>query len=287
MQIFVTGSDGQLGKALERSLRRLDGIKYFMLSKNDLDITNADAVDSLFSKAGRNSVVINCAAYTDVEKAEDEPEKAFLINETGAKNIASASVRYGLKLIHISTDFVFNGEKGSPYNENDLPDPLSVYGKSKYAGEKAVLGVCDEFAVVRTSWLYSTTHKTFLNKIIEKARQVPVLKVVSDETGSPTYSNDLASALIDIALKIIRGKNRFSGIYHYCNSGSVSRLEYARRIIELSGLKAQVLPVLSSEFQMKARRPENSSLDNKKIVKEFGLSIRSWEKALEEAVGEL
>ncbi len=288
MKIIVTGSSGQLGTAL----KFLSGIyaeyDWIFLSRNDLDITDSGKLDIFFSKTEMSdSVIINCAAYTDVEKAEDEKEKAYLINRDGARNLAVRSLASGFKLIHLSTDFVFSGMKGSPYIEDDIPEPVSVYGKSKYAGEQEILTIPDNCLVVRTSWLYSTTHNTFVRKIYSRLKAGKPFSVVLDETGSPTNVDDLASALIKIIEKIKSVKNFRTDILHFCNSGEVSRYYLAKKIAEYAGSGTSIQPILSDELNMKAERPHNSALDCERTVKEFGLGVRSWDKALKEAVDKI
>jgi len=285
MYLLIIGSEGQLGTALKNTAVRLGLNNCIFLSKSDLDITNNAKVEEYFkNNIVKDAVVINCAAYTDVEKAESEPEKAFQVNSLGVKNIVESCRESGIKFIHISTDFVFNGLKSGLYNESDMPDPVSIYGKSKAEGEKAVLENPENCLIVRTSWLYSTTHNTFLNKIIERSKAGTQLKVVEDEIGSPTYASDLAETLIQICGRISEIENFRTAVYHYCNTGSVSRYEYAKKIVEFSKAPIEVVPVLSKYLNMKAKRPSNSSLDNSKIIKEFGIKIRNWDEALKEAV---
>lgn len=285
MNLFVTGSEGQFGTALRNTVVRKSMNNCIFLSKTDLDITNYAEVREYFkNKSVKGAVIINCAAYTDVEKAESEPEKAFKVNSQGVKNLAEFCRKSGIKFIHISTDFVFNGLKKGLYDESDIPDPVSIYGKSKAEGEKAVLENPENCLIIRTSWLYSTTHNTFLNKIIGRSKSGTPLKVVEDETGSPTYAVDLAEALIKICEKNSQIGNFKTAVYHYCNTGSVSRYEYAKKIIEFSKAAVEVIAIKSNELSMKAKRPANSSLDNSKITSDFNLEIRNWDEALKEAV---
>lgn len=287
MEIVVTGSEGQLGTAIKSvSHEHKNKYDWNFLNKADLDITNKQNLMDFFNKSDRTkTVLINCAAFTDVERAEDEPEKAFLINSDGAKYLAECSQEFGFKLIHISTDFVFNGAKQEAYNEDDEPDPVSVYGKSKFSGEKEVMKNKTNCLILRTSWLYSTTHQTFLNKIMNKIQTGTEIKVVDDEIGSPTYSLDLANDIITIVGKIASEKTIISKIYHYCNTGSINRYEYAKEIIKLAKKNVIILPINSQMLKLKAKRPENSSLDNRSIIKDFGLKIRKWDLALKDAVG--
>jgi dTDP-4-dehydrorhamnose reductase len=288
MNLIVTGSGGQLGTALKTVFKAESSFNTIFLLKKELDITDSEKTVIFFEKfKDKKTILINCAAYTDVEKAESEPEKAYLINFQGVENLAVASHNYGMKLIHISTDFVFSGLKEGSYNENDKPYPVSVYGKSKLEGEKAVLKFSKNNLIIRTSWLYSHTHETFLKKIINRAKASDQIKVVDNEAGSPTYAFDLAQALFEICGIIIKKDSFETGIYHFCNSGSVSRFEYAKKIIEFSGFKTEVLPIHSSVLNLKAKRPVNSAMDNSKIVSDFGLNIRKWEDALFDAVGKI
>lgn len=288
MNIIVTGCKGQLGTALKSLSKNYEDHNWRFLSRTDLDITDIDRIDEFFSKNDLSgSVVINCSAYTDVEKAEVEPEKAFLVNMDGAKNLAAASSSFGFRLIHISTDFVFSGDKGSPYKEDDVPDPVSVYGKSKYAGELEVLNCGKNCLIVRTSWLYSATHNTFVKKIYSRLIDGKPFSVVLDETGSPTYAADLAEMLVSI-IERIKNVNDFpTGIYHFCNKGEVTRYYFAKKIAEIMRNSTSIQPVLSDELNMKARRPHNSALDCERSVRQFGLKVRSWEDALKEAVNEI
>lgn len=287
-KVIVTGANGQLGTALMEISGAADNFEWVFLNRPDLDITDMNAVDFFLEKTVTPvTILINCAAYTDVEKAEDEPEKAFRINRDGAYNLALASQKYGFKLLHISTDFVFNGQKGSLYNEDDDADPISVYGKSKYEGEKAVLSVKDNCLVIRTSWLYSATHNTFMKKILAKADSSFELTVVNDEKGSPTSADSFASDLVKMLKVIFPVVNFRSEVFHYCNTGSVSRYDFACKIVELAGKRSKVLPISSKEFKMKAKRPADSSLDNSKIITDFGLNIPTWEEALEATLRKL
>ncbi len=288
MKIIVTGCKGQLGTALRSLSKKYESYDWLFLSRDDLDITDNDSIEAFFSENDVfGSVLINCSAYTDVEKAEDEPEKAFLVNRDGAKNLARASSSFGFRLIHISTDFVFSGDKGSPYKEDDVPDPVSVYGKTKYAGELEVLNHKKNCLIVRTSWLYSATHNTFVKKIYSKLISGKPFSVVLDEIGSPTYAPDLAEILVAIT-ELIKNVNDFQTcIYHFCNKGEVTRYYFAKKIAEFIRNITSIHPVLSDELNMKAKRPHNSTLDCERTVKKFGLKIRSWEDALKEAVNEI
>ncbi|HXK48953.1 MAG TPA: dTDP-4-dehydrorhamnose reductase [Clostridiales bacterium] len=288
MKIIVTGCKGQLGTALASLSGKYSSYNWMFLSRDDLDITDDDKLGEFFRKNDMSgSIVINCSAYTNVEKAEDEHEKAFLVNRDGAKNLARASSSHGFKLIHISTDFVFSGDKGTPYKEDDAPDPVSVYGKSKYAGELEVLNFEKNCLVIRTSWLYSATHNTFVKKIFSKLTSGKPFSVVLDEVGSPTYAPDLAEMLVAVAERIKDVNDFQTRIYHFCNKGGVARYYFAKKIAELTGSSTSIQPVLSDELNLKAQRPHNSSLDCERTAEKFGLKIRTWEDALKEAVNEI
>lgn len=282
MKIIVSGSGGQLGTALKRSSADKKGLEFVFAGRDGLDITERDSIDRYLTEHSDADAVINCAAYTDVEKAEDEKEKAYSVNRYGPANLVTAASVRGMKTVHISTDFVFSGSKGSAYNENDIPDPVSAYGKSKYEGELEALKFSKNVMIIRTSWLYCATHNTFMRKIYDRAKKGDILRVVSDETGSPTRAGDLADAIIKIIMRREFSSDFASVIYHYCNSGSVSRFEYAKKIVEYSGFSAQVVPVLSKELNMKAKRPSFSALDCSKIIRDCRLDIRPWQQALKE-----
>jgi len=285
MNLIVTGSDGQLGTALKYISNKYSSFNWIFFNRSGFDITSSLEIENELTKfSNMKTILINCSAYTDVEKAESEPDRAYAVNSEGVRNLSEFCRETEIRLIHISTDFVFNGSKCGLYNETDEPDPVSVYGKTKLEGEKAVLENIKNCLIIRTSWLYSTTHNTFMNKIIQKSMTSAQLKVVNDEVGSPTYAMDLAFALADICETISINDNFKTEIYHFCNSGAVSRYDFAKKIIELADERTEIAPVKSEELGMKARRPGNSSLDNSKIKRDFGLKIRNWEDALTEAV---
>ncbi len=284
-KIIVTGSSGQLGTALYEISGQNDDLEWVFLGRSDLDITDSGKVDSFFQKnCDRRSVIINCAAYTDVERAEDEPEKAFRINRDGVSNLAKASEKYSCSLIHISTDFVFNGRKSLPYNEGDEPDPLSVYGKSKHEGELEVMSVKSNCMIIRTSWLYSATHNTFVKKVLARAENSDRINVVSDETGSPTSSDSFAADIVRIVTHIINADDFSTDIFHYCNTGHVSRYGFAQKIIDFAGKDTAVFPILSKDLGLKAKRPANSALCTGKISDRFGLKIKTWQEALKDTL---
>ncbi len=276
MKAFITGASGQLGLALQRLAP--SGVEVVALGRSALDISDADAVERALK--GGADVLINAAAYTDVEGAERNAAEAFRINSEGAANLASACAARGVRLIHVSTDFVFDGERRTPYRPSDEPHPLNVYGASKLEGEQRVLAILPSACVVRTSWVHSADNANFVTKIVQRMRSGAALRVVIDEIGSPTATLSLASALWRCADRGIHG------IHHWSDAGIVNRFDYARAIAELAleyGLIAEVpeiAPAYAAEFSGGAKRPAYSALalDETEITLE--LQARTWLEGL-------
>jgi dTDP-4-dehydrorhamnose reductase len=271
MKILITGAQGQLGLELMRLLSR----QYHVigLSKKDMNVAHIDEVYHAI-QLHRPDTVIHAAAYTKVDQAERDWETAYQINAIGTRNVASAAEHIGAKLVCISTDYVFDGEKGSPYHEFDTPRPLSVYGRSKLEGERLVQSLHSRYFIVRTSWLYGKYGNNFVSTIIELAEKGGALSVTKNEWGTPTYTLDLADWLGQIIT------TEQYGIYHASNAGSCSRYEFATSILRLSGYRNQVKPVDRSTFRAAAARPKNSSLDHLGIRLNGLPHIRSWKEAL-------
>lgn len=249
------------------------------------DITDRAGIAAVIAKA-RPDIVIHCAAWTDVDGCELDPEKAMRVNGRGAANVAAACCRSGAALVYISTDFVFDGRKRRPYLETDRPRPLSVYGKSKLAGEIAVRKALQEHVILRTSWLYGANGKNFVDTIIAKGRTEKLLKVVDDQCGSPTYTKDLALAIRRLigafrAGKISRGRY---GIYHVSNTGKVSWCRYAKTILKFAGVATPVLPISSEALARPAQRPAMSVLDTKKFAALTKKPMRNWREALKDYI---
>ncbi|VAV84738.1 dTDP-4-dehydrorhamnose reductase [hydrothermal vent metagenome] len=278
-RVLVLGASGMLGAALVPLLLGA-GYEVVAPSHSELDITDPEAVKVLVCGCAP-SAVINCAAYTAVDKAEDERAEAELINCAGAANIARAAEAAGAKFIHISTDFVFDGTKNTPYLEDDEPSPIGVYGSSKLAGEEQITGIGGDFLIVRTSWLYGPGSENFVTKIAEKARSSKELRVVFDQVGTPTYTQDLAEAIINLMARELS-----SGIYHFSNEGVASWYDFAvavvdglkRRGVELSVERVQ--PVLSAAYKTPAKRPPYSVMDKTKYKDAVDASVRHWSAAL-------
>ncbi|MBR2140947.1 MAG: dTDP-4-dehydrorhamnose reductase [Rickettsiales bacterium] len=272
-KILITGAGGQLGTSLTKLLPEA-----ILTDKNELDITNENDVNS-FVKNNNINIIINCAAYTNVDKAEEETDLAEQINTVGAKNLAET----GRKIIHISTDYVFDGQNNIPYKTEDKPSPISIYGKTKLAGEKEVLKN-PQSVVIRTAWLYSSYGKNFVKTMLKLGSEKEQITVVNDQIGTPTYARDLAKAIVDILPQI---NTKTSGIYHFTNEGVCSWYDFATEIMHMANKKCKVLPISSSEYPTKATRPNYSLLDKSKIKNTFNINIRHWRQALVDCLKEL
>ncbi|MEX2350055.1 MAG: dTDP-4-dehydrorhamnose reductase [Flavobacteriaceae bacterium] len=274
-KILVTGGEGQLAQALKHV--RGDNDICIFVDKNELDITSAEALEEFF-KEHRPDVVINTAAYTQVDASESYPETAFSVNDVAVKNLAGICESYNCKLIHISTDYVFDGTAHQPYRETDPTNPVTVYGKSKRAGEEAIQNSkLKSYAIVRTSWLYSPYGHNFYKTMLRLAHSKNELSIVNDQKGSPTNALHLAEALLLIAHTL---KPENSGLYHYCNGGQTTWFGFAKAIFEKHNLSIEVKPVTSEEYATAAQRPAYSVLDSNKIKKTFSLNIPDWQTAL-------
>lgn len=265
--ILVTGCNGQLGNEIKLLLPEA-----VYTDADILDITNEDAVIG-FVKENNIDTIINCAAYTAVDKAEDDVDLAQKVNETGPKNLAKT----GCKIIHISTDYVFDGSNCRPYTPDDKPNPVSVYGKTKLAGERAVAELAKEYAIIRTAWLYSSFGNNFVKTMRRLGSERETLNVVCDQTGTPTYAKDLAEAIVKILPQL---NETNSGVYHFSNEGTCSWYDFAVEIMALSGLNCKVLPILSADYPSKATRPFYSVLDKSNLKKTFNISIPHWKESL-------
>jgi dTDP-4-dehydrorhamnose reductase len=277
--ILITGADGQLGNELKVVSKNYYGYDFIFTDINSLDITSSEQTVEFISKT-RPDWIINCAAYNLVDKAESEPEQAMLINGTAVKNIADTIKGSECRLIHISTDYVYGGKMNTPCSENTPANPCSSYGRSKLAGEKFALSHYGSM-VIRTSWLYSSFGNNFVKTILKRASESDSLKVVFDQTGTPTYAADLAEAIINIVSGVIR--NQFalnSGIYNYSNEGVCSWYDFATEIVKEANLPCIVNPVLSSEFRQVAQRPSYSVMDKTKIRDNYGIKIPHWRPSL-------
>ena len=273
-KILITGCNGQLGTEL--GLLLPNAVK---TDKDDLDITDENAVRDFVQK-NNIDIIINCAAYTAVDKAEDDVASAQKINVDGPRNLAKS----GAKIIHISTDYVFDGTGHKPYTPDDATNPVSVYGKTKLAGELAVLENADIAVVIRTAWLYSPYGNNFVKTMLRLGAEKSELNVVSDQIGTPTYAADLAKAVVAI-LPQLNKEN--SGVYHFTDEGVCSWYDFATEIMTMAGLQCNVRPIPSSAYPTRATRPHYSVLDKSKIKQVFGVEIPHWRKSLKACLKEL
>ncbi len=283
MRILVTGAGGQLGRDLQPRLESA-GFEGVYLNSAAMDITDREVVCKTI-KEEMPAIIINCAAYTKVDQAESEPEKAFKINGDGPAILADSAAHVGALLVHISTDFVFDGAKSSPYKEEDKPNPLNVYGRSKLAGEEEITKRLTGYIIVRTAWAYGANGNNFAKTILRKAAEQEVLEVVSDQVGTPTWTGDIADTLVKIARGYQEGSAQ-PGIYHFTDEGVASWHEFASAIIQETealgiSLKCGVVePIPSSDYPLPARRPAYSVLDTERIKRSFGVSIPHWRVSL-------
>jgi len=275
MNILVTGANGQLGKCIQDLAREHSDLNFSFTDILELDITDENFVKHYFEDNSFD-YCINCAAYTAVDLAESETYMAFLINAEAVKILAKACSLNNCCLIHISTDFVFDGKKPNAYVEEDTPNPLSVYGSSKLRAEYYVQNILKEYFIIRTSWVYSEYGHNFVKTMLRLGNEKKEVNVVNDQIGSPTYARDLGGFLIAL---LLNNKNQY-GVYHYSNEGEISWYEFAIKIFEIAELRLKVNPISSSEYPTPARRPKNSKLNKDKTKKAFNISIPFWSNSL-------
>lgn len=280
---LITGARGQLGNELKVASKKYFGNDFIFTDIDTLDITDGNKLND-FIKKRKPNWIINCAAYNFVDKAEEEYEKAVMINGLAVKNIVSVIRDTSCRLIHISSDYVFDGKSTIPYRESDPVNPISAYGKSKLEGEKFAM-VHPYSMVIRTSWLYSSFGNNFVKTIIRLASEKDSLQVVNDQIGSPTYAADLAHSILNIVSGINSNQIAFNaGIYNYSNEGSCSWYEFAVAILEEAGIKTPVKPVNSAEFPTAAARPHYSVLSKAKITENYRLAIPHWRTSLAKCI---
>ena len=283
-RILVTGAQGQLGREIQTKIELLKEAECYFTDIDELDITNKREVERTISEI-KPLCLVNCAAYTAVDRAEEDAENAYAVNASAVENIVKAAINvHRMKLIHISTDFVFDGRRRSPYTEDVRPHAQSVYGKSKQKGEEYALSYPHSM-IIRTSWLYSEFGGNFVKTILRLAAEKNEIKVVNDQTGTPTWAADLASTILDIiALTINDDRQYIPGIYHYSNEGQCTWYEFAGEIKRLKGLDIKVKPVSTSEYQLPANRPEYSVLCLDKIKSTYNIEIPFWQNSLEKCL---
>lgn len=274
-KILVTGANGQLGLSIKAVGKNYPSMIFTFTDVEDLDITNSKEVISFFEN-NKFDYCVNCAAYTAVDKAEEDVENAFSINATAVKNLSIACKNSNVVLIHVSTDFVFDGLKKTPYSEEDLPNPLSVYGSSKLNGEQFIQDILDSYFIVRTSWLYSEYGNNFVKTMLRLSETHKEINVVDDQIGSPTYAGDLAEFIISV----ISLESELYGVYHFSNEGNISWYDFAVEIFEKSQRHIKVNPIESTSYPTAAKRPAYSVLGTTKAKKLGQIKIKNWKESL-------
>jgi dTDP-4-dehydrorhamnose reductase len=287
MKILITGAFGQLGNEINSLTKKYPDWQFLFTDVDSLDITSESEVEIWF-KNNEPDFVINCAAYTAVDKAESDIETAEKVNALAPKLLGKYSKNAGAKIIHISTDYVFDGESFIPYTEEAIVNPKSVYGETKLQGEKNCLQENPETVVIRTSWLYSAFGNNFVKTMLRLGKERGQLNVVFDQVGTPTYAADLASAILEIiAISAQNPKKFVPGIYHYSNEGVASWFDFATAVFEISGVSCKVDPVLSDKFPTAAKRPNYSVLNKSKIKRIFEIEIPYWRESLKICIEKL
>jgi len=279
--ILVTGANGQLGHCFQKQAKKYPNFKFLFCSSKELNITTKEALEQFFEEQ-QIDFCINTAAYTNVEQAENENEKAFSVNAEGAKNIAEICKKYEAVLFHFSTDYVFNGQSQKPYEETDEVDPINVYGASKLKGEEEIQSAMEQYFILRTSWLYSEFGHNFFRTILRKADEKAELNITTSQIGTPTNANDLAQ----LVLKMITSESQDFGVYHFSNEGQATWYDFAAEILNYSGKMDQVTLNKRGFFKTLAKRPEYSVLSKEKITNQFG-SVEDWKKSLFDLINEV
>jgi dTDP-4-dehydrorhamnose reductase len=281
--IIIVGGKGQLGQCLQEKVDSASQqFNYIFLGSADFDITSAEQTAAVFEKYSP-AYCINCAAYTAVDQAEEDQQNAFEINEYAVKRLAENCSKYNTTLIHISTDFVFNGDSSIPLTEDLATNPVNVYGLSKLKGEQEIESILEQYYIIRTSWLYSEKANNFVKTMLKLSQSRSELTVIYDQVGTPTYAMDLA----DVILQIIQNDPKAYGLYHYSNEGVASWYDFAKAVFEFAEVDMKVSPVASSAFVTKAKRPHYSVLDKTKIKNALGLEIPYWRDSLNRCVQNL
>lgn len=278
-KILVTGANGQLGQCLQKISSQFEEFEFIFTDSETLDITNKEEVNDFFWQNAPD-FCINAAAYTAVDLAETDIEKAFLVNADGTENLAEACAENNAQFIHVSTDYVFDGENNLAYIEEDFTNPLGVYGASKLAGDELALEVNPCSVILRTSWVYSEFGKNFVKTMLNLFATKEELSIVADQFGQPTNANDLAEAI----MKIIKSEKITPGIFNFSNLGRISWFDFAEKIAELSEAKIKLNAIETSQYPTPAKRPKNSVLDLDKISKTYAVPLKPWEESLEDCI---
>jgi len=279
--ILVTGANGQLAKCIKDLESEFSEFKFIYTNSSEFDITKKDQI--AFFNNYKIDWCINCAAYTAVDLAENESDKAKEVNTYGCKNLAQACKDFNINLIHISTDFVFDGNASQAYKETDATNPIGVYGLSKLNGENEIISILENYYIIRASWLYSEYGNNFLKTMLRLAKDRNEINVVADQIGTPTYAKDLAKML----LKIIEKENKNFGIYHYSNEGVASWYDFAKAIFDKKNSTIKINPISSENYPTPAKRPSFSVLDKSKIKSTFQIEIPYWRDSLKTAMSRI
>jgi dTDP-4-dehydrorhamnose reductase len=288
MRILVTGKNGQLGRSIQKIVNtgtKIDNNQspndFIFVGREELDLSSESSISHYFDN-NKLDIIINCAAYTQVDRAEQEVELSNQINHLAVKKLASIASSQQARLIHISTDYVFDGESNKPYLETDTPNPINIYGKTKLAGEKALQTVMPTNAIIiRASWIYSEYGNNFVETMLRLGRERDELNIVSDQIGSPTYAADLADAILEIIMhKKFRDLGQTTQIYHYSGESEISWYEFAKEIFKIEKIECEVNPVTSQQYPTPAKRPGNTIMKKDKIVKIFNIKISNWKSSL-------
>ena len=274
-KVLVTGAGGQLGQEISRLAANFPQFQFIAVTRDELPVQDEAKLHDFFSKH-LPAYLVNCAAYTAVDKAESEKDLAYMVNATATGNMAKTCATFHTRFIHISTDYVFDGDANVPYREDDPTGPQGIYGMTKLEGEKQALAFNPETIIIRTAWVYSSFGKNFVKTMLRLMKEKTEIGVVNDQFGSPTYAADLAAAI----WQIISTGSWHAGVYHYSNSGVITWFDFAVKIRELTGSTCRVNPISTSQYPTPARRPAYSVLDTSKIAATFGIEIKDWEKSL-------
>ena len=282
MRILIAGKNGQLGKSIHKLVANTEQTNDFVfVGREELDLSGADNIISYFNQ-NNFDIIVNCAAHTAVDKAEEEAVLANQINHLAVEQLAQIAKTQQAKLIHVSTDYVFDGESDKPYAETDETNPINVYGKTKLAGEKALQEIMPTNAIIiRTSWVYSEYGNNFVKTMQRLGKQRDELSVVSDQMGSPTYATDLANAILDtVQNKAFKEAGQGTQVYHYSNVGEISWYEFAKEILKIAKIECKVNPINTEQYPTPAKRPKNTLMNKDKIVETFSVNIADWKESL-------
>ena len=277
--ILITGSHGQLGNEMQQAANRFPAFKFIYTDVEDLDICDKVALEA-FVKANEVNVIVNCAAYTAVDKAEDDVELCYKINAEAVRNIGEVAHQNGLKVVHVSTDYVFDGTNYVPYSEDQAVCPATVYGKSKLAGEQALMETCEQAAILRTAWLYSSFGNNFVKTMIKLGTERDSLNVIFDQIGTPTYAADLA----DVILRMLSHATFVPGMYHFSDEGVCSWYDFTKTIHRIAGITCDVRPIETKDYPARTPRPHYSVLNKTKIKSTYGIVIPHWEESLRRCI---